>query len=169
MVYLPFVRQQLHPLVVLLVDAFARRSDVEPEDLWAWLAREKKAPRWWVEKAVAAFFPGLRESDFDVDDSLTSPQEAATLATMPQVETSTRKRKVSRAMLDPENRKHPLVKALVKEGVTVTALAKDMGYPRSSVQSWYDPNNPRPIPKAAALKLQKRFGIGLDYWRKVVD
>jgi lambda repressor-like predicted transcriptional regulator len=102
-------------------------------------------------------------------DLLPLPPDHATLATMDQAQT--REQRVSRARLDKANRRHPFVAALVAKGLTVTVLAKELGYSRSTVQSWYDADeaNGRPIPRAAAVAIQKRLGVPLSAWRRIVD
>lgn len=147
-----------------------------PEDLIA------AAKRLRIEASVLATQAGAKlsqaeafealagvRSDVAVRMGLPSDADSATLAT--HMEEQTRGTKVSRARLDRANRKHPFVAALVKSGTTVTAIAAELGYSRSSVQSWYDSDadNGRPIPRAAAEAIKRRLGVPLTAWRKITD
>jgi transposase len=82
----------------------------------------------------------------------------------------TRGQKVSRARLRRDSRRHPFVAALVEQGITVDAFARDLGYSRSTVQSWYTADeNGRPIPREAAEAIQRKLGVPLTAWRRIVD
>lgn len=107
--------------------------------------------------------------DAAVKAPLTIAGKSATLAT--SMEAQTRQQRVSRARLDTSNRRHPFVEALLDHGLTVRDLAKELGYPRSTVQSWYDADkgNRRPIPRAAANAILARFGVPLDAWTRISD
>jgi hypothetical protein len=84
---------------------------------------------------------------------------------------STRGQKVSRSRLEPGNRKHPFVRALVEKRLTVTEFAATLGYSRSTVQSWYDARggNGRPIPRSAAEAIRKQLRVPLSAWSRIVD
>ena len=55
--------------------------------------------------------------------------------------------------------------------LTVTEIARELGYPRSTVQSWYDgdKDNARPIPRQAAEAIKARLGVPLTAWSRTVD
>lgn len=102
-------------------------------------------------------------------DSLTTPRNHATVAT--KMEAQTRRQRVSQARLDKANKRHPFVAALVDKGLTIKAVAADLGYPRSTVQSWYDSDraNRRPIPLKVAEAIRDRYGVPLDAWPNLGD
>lgn len=155
--------RDLHPLLIALLEAWARRWGWDPADVWSWLARTAVPPPAFVAGAVEAFFPLVRESDFLL------PRRAKhdTLDTV-DASTDTRRQRVSRARLDADSRRHPFVAALIAKGMTVTELAAEIGYPRTSVQSWYGAGDrSRPIPRPAAEKVRDLLGVPLDAWRKV--
>jgi hypothetical protein len=167
------VRRALHPLIVLTVEALARRFRVEPADLWDWMDRKKPAPRWFVAAAVEAFYPGLRESDFDVDDTLTS---ANTDNTVDAMETTSNVLK-SRARLNDASREHPAVRAWAERNMTVGeaagVLAKRLKrkVPRSTLQAWYKPpTDPgyRRIPDDAARACEEEWGIPRSAWHRII-
>lgn len=163
-------RSEAPRYLLLNYDRLARAFGVDPLDHWAWVWREKPAPRWFVDRVVAAYWPGLPPSDFDIaeDEGLTSDPDLATVATT-LLQDSSLKVKVSRAQLDASSRKHPFVRALVKAGITVTEIAEELKVPRSTVQSWYSANNPRPIPRAMVAKLEKRFGVPPSAWASITE
>ncbi len=93
----------------------------------------------------------------------------ATLAT--DMEAQTRQQRVSRARLDKSNRRHPFIAALVAKGLTVKVVAGELGYSRSTVQSWYDADkgNGRPIPRAAAEAIRAKYGVPLTAWHRISE
>ena len=77
----------------------------------------------------------------------------------------------SRSNMEPANLRHPFARALKAHKTTVSAFAKKLGYPRTTVQSWYKgkgSEDARPIPKAAAQAIQAELGVPLTAWRRVV-
>jgi hypothetical protein len=140
-----------------LGEAFARRAGIPVADFWDFATKAREPP------------PDLLEALRDAFAPLTPPEDTATLATM-QAD-ATRGQKVSRSRLEPGNRKHPFVAALVAKGLTVTEFASTLGYSRSTVQSWYDrgEGNGRPIPRKAAEAIRKQLGVPLSAWSRVVD
>lgn len=150
-----------------LVDSFARRAGIDVDDLWSYLDRRKVPPPAVRDAMVAAFFPLVPPDSF-----LPSGGEVATLATdMQAPQEETRRSRVSRARLRKGNRRHPFVAALVANNLTVTEFARELGYARSTVQSWYDgdSDNARPIPKSAANAIKARLGVPVTAWAKVTD
>ncbi len=137
----------------LLAAADASDAEAEKKELEAALMRNQAR--------------GLRE--LAMGKALTTPRNPATLATA--MEAQTRQQRVSRARLDRANKRHPFVAALVEKGLTVKDVAKDLGYPRSTVQSWYDSDkdNRRPIPRVAAVAIQAKYGVPLDAWPNLGD
>jgi hypothetical protein len=163
-----------HPLVVLAVEALARRFGVETADLWAWLDRRQPAPRWFVDAALAAFYPGLRESDFDIE-SLTSLHGRNTVEDMGQAVSSNALR--SAAVMGQGARGHALVQELIKRGQTLgearAAVNKRTGkrYAYSTVASWVKPKGDpaaRAIPEVAAKAFEAEYGVSLSAWSRVI-
>jgi len=84
--------------------------------------------------------------------------------------TDTRKARVSRARLTAAGKKHPFVAALVERGMTVKEAATELGYSRSTVQSWYDAgDNGRPIPRAAAAAIEAKWGVPASVWHRITE
>lgn len=164
-----------HPLIVLAVEALARRFGVEPADLWAWLDRRAPAPRWFVDAALVAFYPGLRESDFDIDESLTSLHGRNTVEDMGQAVSSNALR--SAAIMGQGARGHLLVQELIKRGQTLgearTFVNKRTGrrFAYSTVASWVKPKGDpaaRAIPAVAAEAFEEEYGVPLSAWSRVI-
>lgn len=156
-----------HPLIVLTVEALAREFGVAPADLWAWLDRKKPAPRWFVDAAVAAYHPGLRETDFDIDERLTSRRQRSTLATM-----DTAPIQVERKGRPLENADHPLIAALQAKGRTLTEEGKDVGRSRASLRSFVldaHDDDYRPVPRRLADHWLKTYGVPMSAWPRIRD
>lgn len=145
-------RESLHPLVVLAVDAFARTFGVEAADLWAWMARERPAPRWFVDRVVESFLPGLRETDFDVDESLSSVPKGTKVGVpmeaQPLIGGGT-----GRPMIE-----HPFTRALHQRGMTVTDWAASHKVDRHTVKFWYVEGG-RQIPRHWADLIQRELKV----------
>ena len=158
--------RDLHPLLIALLEAWARRWGWDPEDVWRWLEKEAAPPAGFVAGCVDAFFPLVRPADFLAAD-LTSRHNLATVDQ--DMQEATRGQRVSKARLREANRRHPFVRALVAKGLTITEFARTIGYPRTVVQSWYDsrPDNARPIPRKAAERIRDLLEVPLDAWRKM--
>lgn len=78
--------------------------------------------------------------------------------------------RISRARITKANRKHPFVAAFVARGETAAAVAKAIGYPRTTMQSWYrSDDSARPIPRAAVDIIQKLYGVPATAWRRITD
>jgi len=156
-------------MLVALLEAWARRAGVAPATAWAWIDRRQAPPPEMRAAIVDAFFPRVRPDDFGLTSSHDTATLATTMSTAPVVET--RGTRVSRARIRKDNRKHPFVAALVAKGLTVTEIAKDLGYPRSTVQSWYDgdKDNARPIPAKAATAIKALLGVPLSAWPRIVE
>lgn len=146
------MRRDLHPLIVLTVDALGRRFGVEPADLWAWLERRAPAPRWFVDAAIETYYPGLRETDFDIDESLASVPNSARMehVSQPQVE----------PIVGRKPTKHPFTAALRKRGMTLTEWAATNGVGRGAVKSWFLPGvGGRRIPRKWADAIEREFRV----------
>lgn len=159
-----------HPLIVLTVESLAREFGVPPVDLWAWLDRKRPAPRWFVDAAVAAYHPGLRETDFDIDERLTARRQRSTLATMDTAPNAVLERK-GRPL---ENVDQPLIAKLKSLGRTLTEEGKDpkVNRSRASLRSMVlDPSDPdyRPCPRRLAEHWQQKYGIPLSTWPRIRD
>lgn len=78
--------------------------------------------------------------------------------------------RISRARITKTNREHPFVAAFVAKRQKVHEVAKAIGYPRTTMQSWYrSDNNARPIPRAAVEIIQKLYGVPASAWRRITD
>jgi len=69
-------------------------------------------------------------------------------------------------------RKHPAQAKLYAQGVTITALAAELGEKRARVSAWMaDPSGDanRPIPRHHAERLRARYGIPLSAWARIGD
>ena len=106
------------------------------------------------------------ELELTVRMGLTIGKQSDTLDPMDATETANAR--MSRARISRTARKHPFVQAFVERGETVAQAAEKLGYPRTSVQSWYRTDeNARPIPRAAAQKALKLYGVPLTAWQKL--
>lgn len=104
--------------------------------------------------------------DVSLQPGLTIESQSDTLDPMDATETANAR--MSRARISRTARKHPFVQAFVERGETVAQAAEKLGYPRTSVQSWYRTDeNARPIPRAAAQKALKLYGVPLTAWQKL--
>ena len=156
-----------HPLVVLAIEALARRFGVEPADLWAWMDRKRRAPRWFVEAAVEAFHPGLRPEDFEIDEALTSRSQNSTLGTMHSQELDQATRGRPMKYTD-----HPLIAALKEHGVTMAEEAASVKRSRASLRSFVlDASDPlyRPVPEKLAKLWAKKYGVPMSAWPRTRD
>jgi hypothetical protein len=78
--------------------------------------------------------------------------------------------RISRARLTKGNKRHPLVRAFTAKGEKVHEAAKAIGYPRTTVQSWYSAGeHARPIPRAAVEIIQKLYGVPASAWSRITD
>jgi len=151
-----------HPLIVALVEAWAHRAGLPAPTVWAWIDR-REAPTPEARAAIVdAFYPLVRPDSF-----LPSPGQNDTIDTMnaSTVEAPRRGRPM-------DQRKHPFVVALLRHRVTIAEVARDLKRGDSTVKSWYKPKGDpagRPIPRAAAEALRKRFGVPLSAWARIAD
>lgn len=156
-----------HPLVVALVESYAREIGVPPSELWGALDG-KPARAELVRGLVEAFFPLVREDDFAIE-GLAPPRKRATLHTMHTTE------------IEPPNprggrpsrlKRHPLMVALKKAGVTVADEAATVRRSVSSVRSFcFAKANPayRPIPRAIAERWEEVYGVPMATWPRIAD
>lgn len=169
-----------HPLIVATIDALARQFGVAPADLWAWMDRTRKAPRWFVDAAVQAFDPILRETDFDVDESLPSAPKHVTFGAMQATKSSSKApRRMARWQVDAvakaigvdeirlfEGAKptdHPFVNALREKGVTLTEWCAKHRLKREAVKGWYTTGvGARRIPRRWAKAIEAELGLPAD-------
>ena len=154
----------LPSVLVALGEAYARQAGIAPGDFWAFVYRHRAPPTATRDSIVAAFFPAVAPGDF----LSTSPAENGTTDTMDASKVSSEPARRSRAMMTDETLMQRLPKVLVKLGVTVTELAKEMGFPRTTVQSWCrkkgDPAR-RPCPPEARKCLARPpYNIPVDSW-----
>lgn len=78
--------------------------------------------------------------------------------------------RISRARITKANRKHPFVAAFVARGETAGAVAAALGYPRTTMQSWYrSDDSARPIPRAAVEAIKAIYGVPASAWRRITD
>jgi hypothetical protein len=104
----------------------------------------------------------------NVSEGLPRSGDYATLATT--MEAPSAQTKMSRAHLGGVSRKHPFIAALVAKNVTVTKAATELGESRTTVQSWYTKGaHGRPIPRAAAEKIRKLYGVPVSAWPDITD
>jgi hypothetical protein len=67
-------------------------------------------------------------------------------------------------------RKHVGLKRLYEAGVTVSALATELGETRARVSSWFaEGSSNRPIPARHAEYLQRRYGVPRSVWARVAE
>jgi hypothetical protein len=152
-----------HPFVVALVEAYARRAGLGIDDLWAYVDRRQAPPPDVRAAIVEAFFPRIRPDDF----LLPSSGENDTLDTMDATTISAPRR--GRPMA---NKDHPFVAALLRERLTIADVAKDLKCGASTVKAWYKDEGDdayRPIPRASALELKRRFKVPLSVWPRIAD
>lgn len=154
--------KELHPWIVALFEANARRSGIDPADAWAYAARKKAPPPELRDAIVATFFPLVPPDSF-----LPSHADNDTLDTLDATELTAARR--GRPL---HQRKHPFVVALLRDGLTIAEIAKDLKRAPSTVKSWYkaaDDIGFRPIPRAAAKELLTRLAVPLSAWSRIAD
>ena len=118
------------------------------------------------ELADAAGLKGAERAEFMGLQPIT---KSGTIDTM-DANTETRSARLSRSRITKKNRNHPFVAAFVAKGETVDAAAKAIGYPRTTVQSWYrSDENARPIPRAAVEKIANLYGVPASTWARITD
>ena len=152
-----------HPLVVALVEAFARKAGIEPPTLWAALDGKPADPG-LVAGLVEAFHPVVRETDFV---ALPARPKNGTLRTMSATAFATPVKG-----RPTEHGKHPLIRALKKDGLTLTEVAKDVGRSPASMRSWLYPVGDasfRPIPRACAEHFRDKYKVPLATWPRIAD
>jgi len=129
---------------------------------------ERQAELVRLSLEYAAELAGLSgdERERFVSRGLTMQSQSDTLDPMDATETANAR--MSRARISKTARKHPFVQAFMERGETVAQAAEKLGYPRTSVQSWYRvDDNARPIPRAAAQKALRLYGVPLTAWQKL--
>lgn len=140
---------KLHPLVRLLVEAYARECGVEPERQWRWLEGREVPPPRWVKQQLYNFDAGLKESDFL---SLPSAGENGTIA--PFMQATSEREFEGRPPTD-----HPFVNALRARGMTLTEWCHRHNVKRQRVKSWYvKGDGARQIPALWAKRIEDEFG-----------
>lgn len=147
-----------HPLIVATIEALARRMEIQPEDLWAYLDRRRAPPPELRDALVAAFFPRVPPESF-----LTTREENSTIATMATTE-------IEAPRLGRPLGQGKLPDALRKAGVTHAEAAAKVKRSRASLRSWALPKSDpswRPAPRAAVDVLKAEYGIPLSTWTQV--
>jgi hypothetical protein len=140
-----------HPLIVLTVEALARQFGVEPTALWNAIDG-KPTPRGLVDALVKAYYPGLREADFLVDEGSTSVPNGTKMRGNVQGQALIGGRE-GRPSLE-----HPFTRALHSKGITVTEWAAKHKVDRGTVKFWYMTGG-RKIPRAMADLIQLELGV----------
>ena len=155
--------KELPSTLVALGEAFARRAGIDPGDLWSYVYRRAVPPPAVRAAIVDAFFPRVRPEDF----LLPSSRENDTLDTLDATEIATARRGRPHGQ-----RKHPFVAALLRDGLTIAEIARDLKRSPSTVKSWYKADGDigqRPIPRAVALTIEKRLDVPLSAWARIAD
>jgi DNA-binding NarL/FixJ family response regulator len=148
-------------MVQALVEAYARRAGIPPADLWSYLDRRAAPPPELRDAIVAAFFPRVPPDSF-----LTASANIDTLDTDMQATTEPRR---GRPLTQ---RKHPFVRALIREGLTIAEVADELKAKQSTVKAWYKKVGTvahRPIPKAMAERIRDRFKVPLSAWDRIAE
>lgn len=149
-------RADLHPLLVLPFEALSRQFGVAPEDMWAYVERRRRAPRWLVNALVETFEPGLSDDDFDIDETLPSVPNGATIGTQMHVE----------PIVGAKPTPHPFTRALRKRGMTVTEWADAHGLTRAAVKAWFLPApSGRKIPRSMVRIIEAELKVPATAWR----
>jgi hypothetical protein len=151
------VKRPEHPWLVALLEAYARRAGIDPDDAWAYVDQRKAPPAELRDAIVAAFFPRVPPDSF-----LPSSHENGTLRTMSAtgIEPPRRGR--------PTEVDHPLFAALAKNGVTLAEEAKAVGRSTASIRSMCYPKDSasrRPAPDALQRRWLKEYGVPLTAWK----
>lgn len=142
-----------HPLVVALVEAFARKAGIDPPSLWRALDGGS-VPRELVDGLVEAFHPMVRRDDFAIE-GLPCVPKGATVRNVPQVDSE-------HILVGAKPHPHPFTAALRRRGRTVTEWAETNGLQRGEVKSWYLASTAgRTIPKKWAEAIEAEF-VGAD-------
>lgn len=103
-----------------------------------------------------------------MERGLRSRSIVRTVSTM-DVDTAGKKSSIKRAVARA-TRNHPAQRRLYEQGVTITALAARLGEGRERVSAWFAPPPAnRPVPRPAAEKMLKWYGIPLSDWTRVAD
>ncbi len=147
MVYLSQMRTE-HPLIVALVEAFARKAGIEPPILWDALDG-KPADSGLVAGLVEAFHPAVRRGDFVILGSTSVPNDV-TVRNVQQPD--------SEHIVGAKPHPHPFTNALRARGLTITEWCEKNGLERGAVKSWYLASSAgRSIPKKWAEAIEAEF------------
>lgn len=147
-----------HPLIVALVESFAREAKLEPQEVWSWLDKRSAPPPEIRRLIVDAFFPLVSPNDF----LSTSPEDGSTIRTMRTEEFEPPKKG------RPSVVEHPLFEALAKHGVTLAEEADNVKRSPSSLRSFcYPKGNPhrRPAPEDLKKRWRDLYGVSPKAWR----
>jgi hypothetical protein len=164
------VRRPEHPLVVALVESYAREIGVEPKEMWAALDGGPARPE-LVHGLVEAFFPLVRESDFG-PGRLSRSDEHATLHTMHTTEFARPKGKRAKTGRPSRLKSHPLMIALEKAGVTVVDEAAAIRRSVSGLRSFCFARSDvsyRPVPRPIAERWLRVYDVPLSTWPRIAD
>lgn len=155
-------RSKLHPLIVLTVDALAREFGVPPKELWDAL-EGKPSRREFVERLVAAYYPGLRESDFVIEGSLTARKEPSTIRTMRANEID--EPRVGRPIGEKVDRSpagNKLVAVLIKRGISIAEVARAVKRDAATMRAYLrakDSKHYRPMPDDVKAYIRSEYGV----------
>lgn len=140
-----------HPLIVALVEAFARKADIDLPLLWRALDGEP-VPAALVNPLVDAFHPTVRPSDF-VIEGLPSVSNAATIDTPMQTQST-------HAIRGARPTRNKATETLRAAGVSIAEVADALGVPYSTARSWFQEGAAgRAVPAKHAAALLKRYGV----------
>jgi lambda repressor-like predicted transcriptional regulator len=153
----------LPSVLVASGEALAHRFGIAPADFWAYLYRRKAPPSEVRAALVEALFPLVKPADF----LLTSHDSRSTLHTMHTSDIAE-----PRTGRPSKLRKHPLIAALAKRGVSVAEEAKTVRRSVASLRSFCFPatsEHYRPIPRAIAERWLAEYKVPLATWPRIAD
>lgn len=143
-------------------DLIARQSGLEPGDFLDYALGRKPTPPHLIEAFRKVYFP-LGEPSL-----LPSPGKDDTTDTMNASSVSRESARRSRSMMSEAAKREELPKACARLGITITEVAVDIGFPRTSVQAWYkkkgDPGRRTCPPEARRKLARKPYLIPEDSW-----
>lgn len=162
-----------HPLVVALVEQYARAIGVEPGRFWRLLDKKEAPTPLELRGLLHAWAPVLTAEDFA--EPLTTVHEPNTVDGMPPALSSNALR--SQAALSDATREHKFVRALQKRGETLAEAAETVSrlagkkFSRSALAGWIKPKGDvaaRGIPLIAAEAIRKEYGVPHTAWARVI-
>ena len=147
-----------HPLIVALVEAFARKAGIEPPTLWDALDGKPADPG-LVAGLVEAFHPMVRASDFRALPFATDDARIAT----PMLQQTPHSIRGARPT------KNKATDTLREAGVTIAEVADALGVKPSTARSWFqNGDSGRTVPAKHAVTLASKYGIKPSFFPKGV-